>query len=127
MMTSPNAAHDASHDHHHDHSSEGAGTMVIDPVCGMSVDPATAKHHFGYAGRDYFFCSGNCREKFEADPESYLKAAVPQPEPAPVTHDHVLWTCPMHPQIVRDGPAIARSAAWRWSRPVSRSMGPITN
>ncbi|MEJ0051244.1 MAG: heavy metal translocating P-type ATPase [Methylovirgula sp.] len=104
MMTSPNAAHDASHDHHHHHSSEGAGTTVIDPVCGMSVDPATAKHHLVHAGHDYFFCSGNCREKFEASPESYLKPAAPKPEPAPVTHDHVLWTCPMHPQIVRDGP-----------------------
>ncbi|HEY0145947.1 MAG TPA: YHS domain-containing protein, partial [Methylovirgula sp.] len=91
MMTSL----DAAHDHHHDHNSEGAGATVIDPVCGMSFDPATAKHHLVHAGHDYFFCSGNCREKFEAAPESYLKPVGPKP--APITHDHVRWTCPMHP------------------------------
>ncbi len=48
-----------------------------DPVCGMTVDPATAKGgSFEHAGETWHFCSPKCREKFAADPESYLKTAV---------------------------------------------------
>ena len=42
----------------------------IDPVCGMKVDPATAKASV-YAGRTYYFCSPACRDKFEAEPAKY--------------------------------------------------------
>ncbi len=56
-------------DHRHDELAlEGAR----DPVCGMAVDPATAKHHSEHAGQSYYFCSGRCREKFEAEPERYF-------------------------------------------------------
>ena len=45
---------------------------VIDPVCGMTVDPVASKHRFEYAGHTFHFCSAGCREKFAASPNSYL-------------------------------------------------------
>ncbi len=44
---------------------------ALDPVCGMTVNPATAKHRASHDGKDYFFCSAGCRTKFEADPTAY--------------------------------------------------------
>jgi Cu+-exporting ATPase len=75
-------------------------TKAIDPVCGMSVDRATAKHRHSHDGQDYFFCSGRCREKFIAAPETYLKPRVEEP-PAP---EGTIYTCPMHPEIRQEGP-----------------------
>ena len=46
--------------------------LAKDPVCGMDVDPHTAKHRAEHAGRTYYFCSARCRERFVADPERYL-------------------------------------------------------
>lgn len=71
-----------------------------DPVCGMSVDRATARHFVRHEGKGEYFCSERCREKFEADPESYL-GERPAPEPMP---EGTQYTCPMHPEIVRDAP-----------------------
>jgi Cu+-exporting ATPase len=48
------------------------GATVKDPVCGMTVNPATAKHKYQHAGKDYFFCCAGCVQKFSADPEKYL-------------------------------------------------------
>src|SRR5690242_19962248 len=59
-----------------------AAARVTDPVCGMSVDPATSQHRCAHHGHSYYFCSAGCREKFAADPEHYLAPAKPQP-PAP--------------------------------------------
>src|SRR6516165_4172281 len=73
-----------------------------DPVCGMTVDPAKAKHHAEHAGHSYVFCSARCREKFSADPARYVVSS-PQGR-APAAAGEVLWTCPMHPQIVRKEP-----------------------
>jgi P-type Cu+ transporter len=82
-----------------------AHTHARDPVCGMSVDPATARHRTHSAGEDYYFCSRFCLEKFTADPDKYRapRAAPPAPAPAPA---HATWTCPMHPQVraVAPGP-----------------------
>ena len=72
---------------------------VRDPVCGMSVDPATAHHHAEYAGERYYFCGARCRERFTAEPERFLAPSQSSPMPAAGR-----WTCPMHPEIVRDGP-----------------------
>lgn len=59
-------------------------SLYIDPVCGMSVDPATAAGRFEYEGRDYYFCNPHCMQKFKADPQAYLNRA-PQPmAPRPV-------------------------------------------
>jgi Cu+-exporting ATPase len=72
-----------------------------DPVCGMTVDPATAKYHAEYDGVPYFFCSANCQTKFAANPDRYLHAL---PLPTPLLPAGVIYTCPMHPQIRRDAP-----------------------
>jgi Cu+-exporting ATPase len=79
---------------------------VIDPVCGMTVDPSTAAGSFPHAGTTYHFCSRPCLEKFRTDPEKYL--AAPSSESccdsdAPAA-PNAKYTCPMHPEIVQDGP-----------------------
>ncbi|MBM3819337.1 MAG: heavy metal translocating P-type ATPase [Acidimicrobiia bacterium] len=75
-----------------------------DPVCGMVVDPATAAGTSHYNGRDHFFCAPGCKAKFDANPEKYV-TPQPPPEPAPPPPgQNVEWTCPMHPEIVRDAP-----------------------
>ncbi len=80
---------------------------VIDPVCGMTVDPARAAGSWEYGGKTWHFCSRHCLEKFRAAPEKYAreKPAIPQ-VPATPSPDAagVKYTCPMHPEVVRDGP-----------------------
>jgi len=79
------------------------GRTGRDPVCGMTVD---LDHAGGgtvvHEGNEIGFCSMRCRERFLADPGRFLDAsAAPQAmPPAGATK----WTCPMHPQIVADGP-----------------------
>ena len=74
-----------------------------DPVCGMKVDPATARHKAEHAGETFYFCSVGCRAKFVAEPPRYLKpeSSAPPPKPAPAG---TIYTCPMHPQIRQVGP-----------------------
>ncbi|MDU6377849.1 MAG: YHS domain-containing protein, partial [Bradyrhizobium sp.] len=55
----------------HDHATPLPAKMK-DPVCGMSVDPATSKHRFEHQGQTFHFCSAGCRSKFAADPAKYL-------------------------------------------------------
>lgn len=90
---------------HLDHPDHPPGVapagIVKDPVCGMSVDPATTQHHADHEGRPYFFCSAGCRTKFVGDPARYLEPAA-HPVILPVSG--AIWTCPMHPQIRRDRP-----------------------
>jgi Cu+-exporting ATPase len=69
----------------------------------MTVDPARAKHRAEHAGHSYFFCSAKCREKFAAKPERYIVSS-PHGRGPLVAPGEVLWTCPMHPQIVRNAP-----------------------
>ncbi len=71
-----------------------------DPVCGMSVDPATSKHRFDYRGEIFHFCSAGCRTKFSADPAKYLDKAKTTAEVPTGT----VYTCPMHPHIRHVGP-----------------------
>ena len=73
---------------------------MIDPVCGMTVDPVTSKHRFDYRGETHHFCSAGCRTKFAAAPEQYLDKSRPKAE-AP---EGAIYTCPMHPQIRQVGP-----------------------
>ncbi len=78
------------------------GLKVIDPVCGMTVDPAANPHHAPYEGRDYHFCSAGCRTKFIAEPARYAaRDATPTPPAGP---SGGIYTCPMHPQIHQVGP-----------------------
>ncbi len=80
-----------------------------DPVCGMVVKPATAKHQTEHGGQTYYFCSAGCKAKFLADPARFLKsvgngdANVPKAPIAPAPAG-TIYTCPMHPQIRRDSP-----------------------
>ncbi|MDR6631922.1 Cu+-exporting ATPase [Phyllobacterium sp. 1468] len=73
---------------------------AIDPVCGMKVDRASAKHFLRHEGEKYYFCSAGCLAKFQNTPQDYL-GDRPAPKPMPAGTQ---YTCPMHPEIVRDGP-----------------------
>jgi Cu+-exporting ATPase len=75
---------------------------VIDPVCGMTVDPSKAKYSQAQAGTTYYFCSAGCRDKFIADPGRWLEKTTTKP--AAPSAAGVEYTCPMHPQIVQIGP-----------------------
>lgn len=108
----------------------GTYLTATDPVCGMKVDRTTAQHMLKHEGTRYYFCCDGCQTSFEADPAKYLNAK-PFELPvrkvaasAPSVHDHAhhhhhheaapadpstvpagsKWTCPMHPEIVKDGP-----------------------
>src|SRR5580704_7762103 len=83
----------AGHDHHH------AEHRATDPVCGMAVDPATAKHRAEHRGQHYYFCSAGCRTKFATAPQKYLR-----PREAEPIVEGATYTCPMHPEIRQDGP-----------------------
>lgn len=74
---------------------------VIDPVCGMSVDPAAAKVSGVHKGQTYYFCCPSCLQKFQADPERYLTPAIPETPPAGAK---VEYFCPMDPEVVSDRP-----------------------
>ena len=82
----------------HDHGA--AAHRVKDPVCGMSVDPHTAKLRAEHDGHPYYFCSARCREKFVADPAAYLG----EHQPAPAAPAGTIYTCPMHPEVQQVGP-----------------------
>src|SRR6266850_1061364 len=75
--------------------------MALDPVCGMTVDPAKAAGHFEHKGTTYHFCSQRCLHAFSADPEKYLSPKGGHAQPA---KEGVKYTCPMHPEIVQIGP-----------------------
>jgi Cu+-exporting ATPase len=97
-----------SHQHVREHPqrctrhSPSADAQAVDPVCGMMVDPKTAKSSANYGGRAFFFCSEGCKTKFEVEPERYL-ASEEKPTPAPAPPG-AIYTCPMHPQIRQIGP-----------------------
>lgn len=78
----------------------GPAGSVIDPVCGMTVDPLKAKDHLDHAAHSYHFCSVGCQGKFIERPEAYLKN---KPGSEPVAPAVGMWTCPMHPQIRQQG------------------------
>jgi len=60
----------------HEHSEMEETTLVTDPVCGMSVDPADAASIRTYEGRNYFFCTVGCAEAFDLDPGRYAASTV---------------------------------------------------
>nr|WP_026986033.1 heavy metal translocating P-type ATPase [Fodinicurvata fenggangensis] len=80
-----------------------SGSDVTDPVCGMSVNPETAKHSASHQGTAYFFCSARCREKFQAAPEDYLDPDKRRKREEAVPAG-TIYTCPMHPEIRQEGP-----------------------
>ena len=73
----------------------------------MTVTAAEAAGHWEYAGKTYYFCSTYCLDLFKTDPARFLAAAAgPAPSPPPPVDvpPGATWTCPMHPEVVRDGP-----------------------
>ena len=75
---------------------------AIDPVCGMTVDPAHAAGEAEYKGQHYHFCNPSCLKRFQDSPEAFLSPAEPaSPGAAPAGTQ---YTCPMHPEVVKDGP-----------------------
>ena len=63
----------------HLHSNETASATELDPVCGMKVNPARAAATVEHAGKTYHFCSRGCGQKFQADPERFLRAPGSSP------------------------------------------------
>jgi P-type Cu+ transporter len=103
----PRHGHEPAAHAHADHApapvSHGSSDhRVKDPVCGMWVDPHTAKHRAEHEGRPYYFCSAGCRTKFLADPGRYLDPQVAVERPAVL--EGTIYTCPMHPEIRQVGP-----------------------
>ncbi|HXD90514.1 MAG TPA: heavy metal translocating P-type ATPase, partial [Candidatus Binataceae bacterium] len=97
-----------SHAHHHAASASSPGTVVQDPVCGMSVNPATARWHLEHAQSTYYFCSEGCLKRFSAAPANYIDDAV---APSTIDDSKVAapradreYFCPMDPEIIRDQP-----------------------
>ncbi|HET9265525.1 MAG TPA: heavy metal translocating P-type ATPase [Vicinamibacterales bacterium] len=76
--------------------------MAIDPVCGMTVDTATAAATWDYKGERYYFCHPSCAQRFKSDPASFLH---PEPAPqAPVVPKGTQYICPMDPEVRQDRP-----------------------
>ena len=84
-----------------------ASAAAKDPVCGMSVNPATAKHKAEVDGETHYFCCAGCRAKFLAEPQRYRAGAPADAAPsrgAPAASADAIYTCPMHPEIRQIGP-----------------------
>ncbi|HEU4873219.1 MAG TPA: heavy metal translocating P-type ATPase [Pyrinomonadaceae bacterium] len=103
------------HEKQMNHAAHDGKLGVLDPVCGMTVNPESAAGSFDYHGQTYYFCSTHCLHRFQQNPESFLNkpaAVAPSaqpigitkaPKPATTTGTQK-YTCPMHPEIIRDGP-----------------------
>lgn len=107
------ATQDAAHADHPDAGHAGtpvaSGANAKDPVCGMTVALDTGKPQLKHAGRTYHFCSQKCHDKFRANPGAYVGAPADAPGGAtaaarPSAPAGTKYTCPMHPEIVRDAP-----------------------
>ncbi|MCC7517372.1 MAG: YHS domain-containing protein, partial [Pseudomonadales bacterium] len=71
---------------------------IKDPVCGMTVKPDSPLRH-EHDGILYFFCGERCLKKFAAEPAQFLgERSAPEPVPG------AQYTCPMHPEVIADGP-----------------------
>lgn len=93
----------ANHHHHHAASDIAPGAdTATDPVCGMIVEIKDGTRGRDYGGETFHFCSADCQEKFDADPHFYASGnaqkVVHRAQPG------TQYTCPMHPEIVRDEP-----------------------
>ncbi len=101
------------HPHHSGHATQqpAAGPRTpppgsaLDPVCGMTVATATAKHTHEWSDKTWYFCCGHCKAKFAAEPERYAGDVAKPEQSAPASPPGTVYTCPMHPEIRRLGPA----------------------
>jgi Cu+-exporting ATPase len=80
---------------------------IKDPVCGMDVDPLTAKHKFLHQGKNFYFCSASCLERFRSDPGKWLSPTAVQSEAAEPASDEAsktAYVCPMCPEVRESKP-----------------------
>ncbi|MCF8466259.1 MAG: heavy metal translocating P-type ATPase [Sneathiella sp.] len=75
---------------------------ATDPVCGMTVTLGKGKPSLQHGSATYHFCSQKCHDAFERDPHFYLSGGHKKKQKA--APKAAQYTCPMHPEIVRDGP-----------------------
>lgn len=73
--------------------------LETDPVCGMTVSPATAAGQYVYQDKTYYFCATGCLDRFRLAPEKFLNPQKPEAQPADIE-----YTCPMHPEVLQIGP-----------------------
>ena len=107
-MTSKSSRHAARasghHGGHHHHAAIPEGTpTATDPVCGMTVPATEETRHIEWGGRTHYFCSEGCRAKFDTDPWFYASGHALEHKGTGAP-EGTKWTCPMHPEIVRDEP-----------------------
>ncbi|SEJ30736.1 heavy metal translocating P-type ATPase [Nitrosomonas eutropha] len=103
--------HDHQHDDHCSHAvftdttahEDNSEKPFTDPVCGMEVSQTNPQKTVEYKGKDYFFCSTQCMEKFKATPETYL-GPLEIHTAAELPAAGAIYTCPMHPEIQQDHP-----------------------
>ena len=89
------------HQQHSDHKLKSMVAIPIkDPVCGMNVEPESAKGRSDFQGKTFFFCSTKCKGKFDLNPDQYTTVSKSSAK----IQDSVEYTCPMHPQIRQIGP-----------------------
>src|SRR5215471_8670574 len=100
------------HEHHPTHAAHSGTGTEIDPVCGMTVDPASAAGSIDHAGKTYYFCSKHCVQKFRADPDKYLAPRAPEvfqlgasATPPQTAAGETEYVCPMHPEVRATHPA----------------------
>ena len=86
------------------------GAAAIDPVCGMTVQPATAAGSYEYQGKTYYFCATSCLTKFRAEPIRYLTPPEQRmPRIMPATSGGVVeYVCPMDPEVLETQPGACR-------------------
>ncbi|MDN5788860.1 HAD-IC family P-type ATPase, partial [Pseudorhodobacter sp.] len=90
------------HDHQHAKSDSSTGETAKDPVCGMTVAIKPDTRHAEFGDKTFHFCSEKCQTKFKGDPWFYASGRAAGRKKAVAAN--VQYTCPMHPEIVRDAP-----------------------
>src|ERR1700722_12019819 len=107
----------------------------LDPVCGMTVDPATVRHAQEHAATKYYFCSAGCAAKFKSNPQKYLDRPEPsrpssslvmpmmpassEPTPSPSLPEHGShFVCPMCPEVRETKPGACPSCGMALERDV---------
>jgi Cu+-exporting ATPase len=89
--------------HHHGGGDSASSPPVIDPVCGMKIQAEKAAARLEQQGDVVYFCSTHCATKFQANPSAYLREEKAPETPSQKTPIGT-YTCPMHPEVVQDGP-----------------------
>ncbi len=91
------------HHHHGHHHAAAADTKVKDPVCGMMIDPKTAKGGKStFEGQGFYFCNPKCKTKFDANPHNFLHKE--SSKAVSVEDKEKIYICPMHPEVRQKGP-----------------------